>query len=394
MESHEGYGAFEMMATNRRLVLLAVWMAALLVGAWIYLPPSGVLAQGEQQPTTGPNPNVGETVVVPKKTPPPAQVPAEEKHEKINPDEIYTLSTTTDLVNVDVLVTTDGGQPIGTLGKGNFRIYDDDVPQAISNFGISKSPMTVAMLIEFSRKYWQFLYLALRDAYQFLSFMQPQDWVAVIDFDMQQHILTDFTQDRNEVRNALDHLRYPEFSEVNMYDSLAFTLDRMKNIQGRKAILLIGTGCDTFSKLNYGDILKITKSTDTAIYPVSIYEFLTVRYGEYVPCGPGTGGFGASLNSAQARNALMSIAKNSGGQAYFPRFEGELPGVFEQIAGQLRTQYSIGFIPTNPAKDGRFHKLKVDVVNAQGEALKIVDQKGKKVKYRVVSRDGYYAPKT
>jgi len=225
--------------------------------------------------------------------------------------------------------------------------------------------------------------------------MQPQDWVAVIDFDMQQNILVDFTHDRQEVREALDHLRIPQFSEVNMYDSLAFTLDRMKSIQGRKAILLIGTGCDTFSKLNYGDILKITKSTDTVIYPVSIFEALSVRYGEgRVSCGPGTGGFGASLSPLQARNALMNIAKNSGGQAYFPRFEGELPGIFDQIAGQLRTQYSIGFIPTNPAKDGRFHKLKVDVTDAQGQPLKIVDQKGKKVKYRVVSRDGYYAPKS
>lgn len=384
-----------MRTTSRRSLLIVVWLTATFLGLSILVPHPKLLGQDEQQqPSSGPKPNVGETVVIPKKTQPAPAQPAEGKHEKINPNDVYTLSTTTDLVNVEVLVATDGGQPIGTLGKVNFRVYDDDVPQTISNFGISKSPMTVAMLIEFSNKFWGFLYLALRDSYEFLNYMQPQDWVAVIDFDMQQHILADFTHDRNEVRAALDQMRFPEFSEVNMYDSLAFTLDRMKDIQGRKAILLVGTGCDTFSKLNYGDILKIVKASDTAVYPVSIFEFLTVRYGEYIPCGPGTGGFGMSLNSLQARNAFQTIAKYSGGQAYFPRFEGELPGIYEQIAGQLRNQYSIGFIPTNPSKDGRFHKLKVDVVDAQGQPLKIVDQKGKKVKYRVVSRVGYYAPKS
>lgn len=381
-----------MKATSHRLNLTVILVGTIFVGLAAWVPK--VRAQDDQQPSSGPKPNVGETVVVPKKTEPAPGQPAEGKHEKINPNEVYTLSTTTDLVNVEVLVATDGGQPIGTLGKANFRVYDDGVPQTVSNFGISKSPMTVAMLIEFSSKFWGFLYLALRYSYEFLNFMQPQDWVAVIDFDMQQHIRADFTHDRNEVRAAFDQMQFPGFSEVNLYDALAFTLDRMKDVQGRKAILLIGTGCDTFSKLNYGDILKIVKASDTAVYPISIFEFLTTRYGDNIPCGPGTGGFGMSLNSLQARNAFQTIAKYSGGQAYFPRFEGELPGIYEQIAGQLRNQYSIGFIPTNPSKDGKFHKLKVDVVDAEGQPLKIVDQKGKKVKYRVVTRDGYYAPKS
>jgi len=103
---------------------------------------------------------------------------------------------------------------------------------------------------------------------------------------------------------------------------------------------------------------------------------------------------GDTINSLQARNALNTIASYTGGQAFFPRFEGELPGIFEQINGQLRTQYGLGFVPTNPAKDGKFHKLKVDLVDDQGNPLRIVNQKGKVVKYRIVARDGYYAPKS
>jgi VWFA-related protein len=350
----------------------------------------------EQQPSgSGPKPDAGETVLVPKKTPPtPAPKPEEKKPERINPKEIFTLSTTTNLVNVDVLVLDSNGNPIPKLGKVNFRLYDDGVPQAISNFAPAEAPMTVCLLIEFSNKWWGFLYVALRDAYEFVRVIEPKDWVAVVSFDMQQQILQDFTQNRHEVTEALDRMRIPGFSEINLYDALSFTLDRMKDIQGRKAIVLVATGCDTFSKLTYDQILKIVRNSDAVIYPVSILEFIAVRYGDNIPCGPGTGGFGMSTNVPMARNALSTLAKYSGGTAYFPRFEGELPSIYEQIAEQLRLQYSLGFTPTNPSKDGKFHKLKVDVVDPQGNPLRIVDQKGKNVKYRVVAREGYYAPKS
>ena len=339
-------------------------------------------AQDQQQrPSTGPKPDVGETVIVPKKTQP-APAKPENKPEKINPNDIYTITTSTNLVNVDVMVTDKNGNPIASLGRTNFKVYDDGVPQAVTNFGAAEAPMTVCLMVEFANRWWPRLYLALEDSYRFLDFMQPKDWVAVIDFDMKPHILQDFTQDRYEVRGALDTLRIPGFSEICLYDALAFTIDRMKDIKGRKAIVVVCTGYDTFSKLTYDQALKIAKASDTAIYPVSILEYITVRLGR------------DSIDTLQARNALNTIAKYSGGQAYFPRFEGEIPSIYQQVAGQLRTQYSLGFIPTNPSKDGRFHKLKIDLVDEQGNALRITDQKGKQVKYRVVSRDGYYAPKS
>jgi VWFA-related protein len=338
----------------------------------------------QQQPATGPKPAVGETVLVPKKTQPAPSTPTaqpEKTPEKINPKDIFTLSTTTNLVNVDVMVLDNNGNPIGNLGRKNFKVYDDGVPQSVTNFGTAEAPLTVCMMVEFSNKWWPFLYLALRYSYDFLNVMQPKDWVAVVSFDMKPDILTDFTQDRYQVRSALDTLRIPGFSETNLWDALAFVLDKMKDIQGRKAIILICTGIDTFSKLTYGEALKIVRASDTVIYPVSILEFMSVRYGE-------------SIDTLQARNALTTIAKYSGGQAYFPRFEAEIPSDYQQIAGQLRLQYSVGFVPTNPSKDGKFHKLKIDIVDDQGNPLRIVNEKGKTVKYRIVSRDGYYAPKS
>ncbi len=339
-------------------------------------------SNNDQQPSTGPNPDVGPTVLAPKKTePPPPET--EKKPERINPDEIFTVSTATNLVNVDVMVLDKDGNPLSTLTRKNFQIYDDGVPQTLSNFGTAEAPMTTCMLIEFSSRWWAFLYLALEYAYTYLNFIKPKDWTAVVSFDLKPQILTDFTQDRGQVHGALDMLRIPGFSESCVYDALAFTLDRMKDVKGRKAILLICTGYDTFSKLTYDQILKIVRSFDTVIYPISILEFITVR-----------SAYGDNINSLQARNALNTIASYSGGRAYFPRFQGELPGMFEQINGQLRTQYGLGFVPTDPARDGRFHKLKVDLVDNQGNPLRIVNQKGKVVKYRIVAREGYYAPKS
>ena len=333
-----------------------------------------------QQQTSGPQPDVGETVLVPKKTRPTAPQP-EKKPEKINPNDIYTLSTTTNLVNVDVMVVDNNGSPLQNLGKKNFQLYDDGVPQAITNFGTGEAPMTICMLIEFSNRWWPFLVVALRYSYAFLDVIHPKDWVAVVAFDLKTEILTDFTQDRSEVRAGLDQLRIPGFSEYNLYDALAFVLDRMKEVHGRKAVVAVVSGMDSFSKLTYDQCLKIVRASDTPIYPISILEFITIRTDE-------------NITTLQAQNALKTIASYSGGQAYFPRFEQEVPSDYQQIAQQLRMQYSLGFVPTNATKDGRFHKLKVEVVDDQGNPLQIFNEKGKKMKYHVVARDGYYAPKS
>ncbi|HXW16136.1 MAG TPA: VWA domain-containing protein [Terriglobia bacterium] len=345
-----------------------------------------------QQQPSGPQPDVGETVLVPKKSQPtsaqpntaqPTTTQPAAKPEKINPNEIYTLTTSTNLVNVDVMVVDNNGSPLQNLEKKNFQLSDDGVPQAITNFGTGEAPMTICLLVEFANRWWPFLVIALRYSYSFLEVIQPKDWVAVVSFDLKSQILTDFTQDRSEVRAGLDQLRIPGFSESCLYDALAFVLDRMKEVHGRKAVVAVVTGLDTFSKLTYDQCLKIVRASDTPIYPISIMEFITVR-------SPRTEG----ITALQAENALKTMASYSGGQAYFPRFEQEVPSDYQQIAQQLRMQYSLGFVPTNATKDGQFHKLKVSVVDDQGNPLTIFNEKGKKVKYHIVARDGYYAPKS
>ncbi|MBI4166298.1 MAG: VWA domain-containing protein [Acidobacteria bacterium] len=378
----------------RREITLRYSIVALCAGALLFLT-LGLAAhpQDDKGPNnpSGPNRDVGETVLVPKKTPPStpgAATPDSGSQpvtppEKINPKEIYTLTTSTNLVNVDVLVVDKDGNPISGLTKANFKLADEGVPQSISNFATGDAPMTVCMLIEFSNTSWYILYTTLQYSYEFVRVIEPKDWVAVVTFDMNPTILTDFTQNRSEVLGALNLLRIPGFSEINLFDALAFTIDRMKDIQGRKAILAICTGWDTFSKLTYDQTLKLVRNSDTIIYPISILEFADLR----IPGGLG-------ISGAQARAALTYIAKYSGGQAYFPRFVQDMPGIYGQISQQLRNQYSLGFIPSNNSRDGKFRKLKIELVDERGNPLIIPNQKGKAVKYKVIAREGYYSPKS
>jgi len=177
---------------GRRTLLIFTLAAAAAAGfatrahAWPAQSPDS------QEPSTGPKPDVGETVLVPKKTQPaPPPVQPENKPEKINPNEIFNISTSTNLVNVDVMVVDKDGSPIPNLSRKNFQVFDDGVPQAVTNFGTAEAPMTICMLIEFSNKRWPFLVLALRYSYDFLRVIQPKDWVAAMFFDIRPQILTD-----------------------------------------------------------------------------------------------------------------------------------------------------------------------------------------------------------
>jgi VWFA-related protein len=209
---------------------------------------------------------------------------------------------------------------------------------------------------------------------------------------MKPHILLDFTQDKRAIFGALNSLRIPGFAETNLFDALYDTLDRLDRIEGRKYVILISTGVDTFSKLNFDQILKKVRSTkDVTIYPVSIgraeREYMEA-HGGVMPHGVAPV---ANIDYLQADNEMNTYARLTGGRAYFPRFEGELPEIFHDIAADIRNQYAITYHPTNTKLDGTYRKLKVEVVAPDGGPLKIKNQKGKDVKYEVIAREGYTA---
>jgi VWFA-related protein len=248
------------------------------------------------------------------------------------------------------------------------------------------------MLIEFSglfQAYWSYGWgETLTAAYGFVDTLKPDDNVAVVAFDLKPTILSDFTTDRRKTQEALSRLRIPGFSESNLFDALTDMADRMSGIEGRKAILVIASGRDTFSKITYDKARRSLQSSGVPVYAISILQVARELADAYGMMGPIS-----RLDFLQADNEMRTFAKETGGQAFFPRFQGELPGVFRALSDSLRNQYTLAYHPTNVARDGKYRKIKVDLVNpANGEPLKVVEN-GKPVKYQIMAKAGYNAPR-
>jgi VWFA-related protein len=346
----------------------------------------------------GPTDNVGPYAIPKKKAdaPPPLPPPASASKVEGMPD--YSIKVNVPLVNVDVLVTTKSGQFIPGLKKDNFRIFEDGSQQQITNFNVSQAPITAVLLVEFASTNSPILYDTLVASYTFANTMRKEDWVAVSYYDMRPHILVDFTQDKQAAFGALNQLRIPGFAETNEFDALYDTLDRLDRVEGKKYVILISTGLDTFSKLTLDKITKKIKDTkDVTIFPVSIGWALR-EYCEVHGCTGQSHGIASlhmsSIDYLQADNELKTFAAMTGGRAFFPRFQAEFNEIFQEIGEDIRKQYSLSYHPTNNKLDGTYRKLKVQVVAPDGGPLKVKDQKGKDVKIDVVARDGYTAKHT
>jgi VWFA-related protein len=386
-------------ASAMRLILLVFALLALAsttVPAQAQDTPQQAPANPNQQEAPpeagGPQNDVGPYVVPKKKEEPPPAAP--EKPKKIENMPNYAISVDVPVVNLDVLVTSKDGQTIPGLKQQNFKILEDGTEQKIATFNQTKAPITAVLLVEFASTNYDFEIEALRASYGFANTLQKDDWVSVVSYDMKPQILVDFTQDKRDVMAALNQLRMPGFSETNLFDALFDTLDRIDRIEGKKYVILVTTGYDSFSKLTLDQIIKKVKATkDVTIYPVSV-GFAAREYCEVHHCQ--TRGFihTNEMDYLQADNEMKTFASLTGGRAYFPRFQGELPEMFQEIGADIRNQYTISYHPTNAKLDGTYRKLKVELQAPEGGPLKVRDQKGKEVKYIVYAREGYTAKHT
>jgi len=303
----------------------------------------------------------------------------------------FSISVTVPVVSVDVVVTDNNGNYLTGLKKENFRITEDGTVQEISNFAPTDAPITIVMLLEFSKLGYQiFSANAINWAAAFLGNLKATDWVALETFNMRSHVDVDFTHDGKEVLQGLSQLYYPPFSESNLFDAISDVLDRMKDVKGKKSILVLASGLDTFSKMNLDQAMKRIRETDATIFTVGVGAQLFMR----AEMGDSGGGFGAQLNYIQAENQMRTFASMTGGRSWFPRFDGEIPSIMKDVAASLRNQYSMAYSPSNNSNDGKYRKIKVELVAPDGGPLTVNDQKGKKVKFQVYARQGYTALKS
>lgn len=290
------------------------------------------------------------------------------------------------LVVLDVLVTDEDGNVLGGLKKENFRLLDNGQPQIVTQFEPTDDPITLVILMEYSGlAYDYFAYKAAYWGSGFLDHLESKDWVALITYDMRSTIQVDFTHNKAEVRDALSTLSYPGFSEANLFDAITDTLEKLQHVKGKKSILLITTGIDTFSQNTLDQTIQKLKENDVTVFSVGVAE------SEFMSAEMRSGSI--SMSYLQAKNQLDTFARLTGGIAYFPRFEGEIPDIFRSVVGFLRSEYEIGFAPLKSALDGKYHKLRVEIVSPDGRSLKVVNKQGKTRKVVVFAREGYMAKK-
>jgi Ca-activated chloride channel family protein len=399
-----------------RFMLALGVLSSLLVGTTTNLS----LAQSRRQPPTSNEKK--------NKRPQPGQQQQEEQQEPLPPDlvgkpqDAEKLTISTQIVNVDAVVYhKKSGQIVTGLKKENFALFSDGVQQTITNFSTPEAPITVVMVVEYSKisealgyygsgGYDPGTYEVIRPVAMFLSqfIKPPDDYVSVVAYDMRPTPLTDFTNDPSRINQVINLLlrNYPAFRETNLFDALKFTLmggrgdsvvlenrpearseyDGLVSVQGRRrAVILVASGIDTFSKINYGDARKIAQNAGIPIYIIGTGNLFFKKYGDSLPATDGLTGTPGRMTFLQADNTLKTFAKETGGAYYPVTFEGELPKVLGSINALLRSQYSLAFNPGD-VRDGKQHKLRVSVdVNGDGT----YDDK----EYVIQARSIYVAPK-
>ena len=404
----------------RRLLVLIVGMAFSLSA----VESVSVFAQARRQPPSSDQKKN-------KRPPEGGEKADDQKQEPLPPDiagkqqEAEKLSVTTNVVNVDAVVYNKAtGQPSLNLKKDNFAIFVDGVKKDISNFATPEAPITLTLVVEYSKTSEILGYYGsggmepgqnevIRPTAMFLSqFITPQDYVSVIAYDLRPTPLTDFTNNPQRIKQVISLLlrNSPAFRDSNLYDALKLTLvggradsvvledskeaksdyAGMVAVPGgrRRAVLLVASGLDTFSKINMDQARKIVQNSGIPIYIVGTGQMFMKKYGDYMDPGRG-GNLGGipidRMSFLQADNTMKTFAKESGGAFYPVTFEGELPNVLGSINALLRSQYSLGFKPDD-VHDGKSHKIVVKVdVDGDGQ----YDDKA----YVVKAREVYNAPK-
>lgn len=317
----------------------------------------------------------------------PQQTPSPQQQTPPSKTPQYSITVQSQLVKIDVVVTDQEGNILTGLTKENFRVTEDNTPQQVTNFTPSDAPITMVMLVEFSNHFGGYMASqGVQWAAPFLEQLKPDDWTALITYDLKSHLVVDFTHDKDEVFNGLRSQMIPAFSEANMFDALIDTLNRLQDVQGKKSILLIGSGADTFSKHTLDQTYKRIKQTDVTIFCVGVGE----PFMEYLELHHGLDD-NTRIDYLQSKNELTYFSTMSGGYAWFPRFYGEMPAIFNSVAQFLRNQYTLGFAPNGNANDGKYHKVKVEVLGKGGQPLMIPNKKGKMQKAIVYARQGYEA---
>jgi Ca-activated chloride channel family protein len=306
---------------------------------------SDVAAQAKASPTPTPSaPKLSTPVPTPSSTP---------------LDDDTPIRVETELVNLNVRVVDRNGRPINNVQQKDFKIFEDGVLQQIEFFDKAEVPTNYGIVIDNSGSMRQQLDKVVEAGKILVNTNRPADESMIIRFVGRDKIEIEqpFTSNKADLIDALDNL-YIEGGQTAIIDAVYLAVENVEeyeksknpNDRKRRALILVSDGEDRNSYYNEKQLFELLRESETQIYVIGFVDDLSKE-----------GGFISKSPQAKAKAFLERIASESGGKAYFPSSPSVLPELAREISNELRTQYSIGYVPTNDRKDGSYRNIKVQV---------------------------------
>jgi VWFA-related protein len=265
----------------------------------------------------------------------------------------------------------EGDKLIGGLTEKNFRLYEDGQPVPFK-LAEPESPILVTLLVEYSQAsglYLNDIETALR---QFMDAAPDGNWYSLATFSQELQIHVDFTKMKGEILGSYGGLGQPFWGEVNTYDAVFDMLEKLDLLPGRKVLVVIGSGLNTLGSRTLGDVQKKMEAINATVFTMGAGTLLRGQYDPYLASS-------ARMELVQAEAFLNMLAKKSGGQAFFPRFETAYQDIAKGIIATLQFQYRMLY-ESRVRPDNKFHRLKL-------EAFQIIDDKRRDFSVRV--REGW-----
>jgi Ca-activated chloride channel family protein len=294
------------------------------------------------------------------------------------------------MVTLKLVVQDAHGYFIPGIHRDNFAVYEDGVLQTDATVEIEHAPVSLGLLLEYGGHQRGFNRDLVREvsraAHQLLESLGREDSVAVWAYGDTVKQLADFSQAKEKEDTLIQDLMPPDVSETNLYDALTFALNRMKAVTRRRAIVLISTGIDTFSKTSYEATLEVAGRDNTPIYAIGLGHLAAWA----VPFQSADNPL-SRIDWPDVEHKIQEIARTSGGRFYSPDSTINLSPVYDDIMENLKVRYVITYRSSSGNTNGR-HIVRVDLVDPKtGQPLKIVDANGKPVLANAIVNESYTA---
>lgn len=273
---------------------------------------------------------------------------------------------TSGTVRLDLSVDDVRGFSIPHLRPSSFVVFEDGVRQEHANASVEHSPITLAVLVELGGRSTQLNRMLTTDAVYaarpVLDVLGPDDKFGLFTYADRLHTIVDFDTPHDKWREAVTRVHEARFSEANFYDAAIEVLDRLAPIRGRKALLVISTGIDTFSHRTFDDVLKTAKGAQTPVYVIDLAESARRRAADVVE-GPLS-----RVDWKECARRLQMIANSSGGRWYTRGATIDTAAIFDDMIETLRVRYVITYVSPQPSAKAMARSVEVRVVDAAADA--------------------------